>query len=407
MDKIELKEKLGRGGPSVNFGTIYKYNDHIYREIEDVHKENVINMLSRKTFMDLLHRSGLVHTSIASVHTDEDKLILEHEYIKFDSYHSEWCLPAKRDATLMVMNLVNTLIDGNLFLLDGHSYNVMFNFTSPKWIDFHSIVPFTSIAGWFYEFKHYFFDAINGDTKVWDKYWDFAQKTGIDDRKKVIIFVDKIREYLLHLDTATTKTPWFDYPRLDDNDLDNKQLSTLKVLNIAKEGCDTFLDIGCNVGWYSIRASEMGLDTVAIDLDAACISELYENSKKNQYNVLPLVFDFNDCMKIVRSGYKNFSERLSCDLTMSLALLHHLVFFQDQKFEDIALRLSALSNKKAIVQFVTREDSYVKHWINTTKNKNYDWYTMDNFIGVMLKYFKNYDIFESSPKGRKLILFEK
>jgi hypothetical protein len=97
---------------------------------------------------------------------------------------------------------------------------------------------------------------------------------------------------------------------------------------------------------------------------------------------------------------------MQCDVTLSLALLHHLVFYQDATFSFIAERLDALSKKAAIVQFITREDSYVKHWLKSLGTK-FDWYTMDNFILEMNKYFPKHTIIDSAPVERKLILFEK
>jgi SAM-dependent methyltransferase len=221
-----------------------------------------------------------------------------------------------------------------------------------------------------------------------------------------VTFLQKIEQALSAVQISPPKTPWFDYPRLSDTDLDEKQKTTLLVMEKVKPFCETFLDIGCNVGWYSRAASRMGYRVVAIDVDEACIAELYTDAKTTGSKILPLVSDFKTCLNAIHATHQSFADRMQCDVTLSLALLHHLVFYQGITFPFIAERLDALSKKAAIVQFITREDSYVKHWLKSLGTK-FDWYTIDNFISEMSKYFPKHEIFESSPTGRKLILFEK
>lgn len=405
--RIELTDSLAKSSLSKDFGTVFRFNNHIYRTIENKYKNQVRNFVSNRDMMKRLHQKGLVITIIAPVHTDQNDLILEHKLIEFESFAGEWSLPAKIDAAVMMIDLLEELLKNGWCLWDGHEFNILFDYTTPKFIDFHSIMPITTTISWWNEFKHYVFDKLVGNEALWQK------EKGIVDQgseeacaERWIIFLGKIRESLLSVKINPTKTPWFDYPRLSDTDLDDKQRSTLQIMEKVKPSCETFLDIGCNVGWYSRAASRMGYRVVAIDVDEACIAELYTNAKASESKILPLVSDFKTCLNSIYATHKSFAERIQCDVTLSLALLHHLVFFQDVAFPFIAERLDALSKKAAIVQFITRDDSYVKHWLKSLGTK-FDWYTMDNFILEMSKYFPKHEIFESSPFGRKLILFER
>jgi len=346
----------------------------------------------------------LVETSIAPVHTEQYAFILEHELIDFETLSSEWPLAMKIDAAIMHLDLHIELIKNGWCLWDGHEYNILFDYTIPKWIDFHSIMPIRGDAAWWNEFKFYVFDPLVGDEALWDR--EFKKTSSKDvSKERIVIFLEILKEAILAVQINPVKTPWFDYPRLSDTDLDDKQKTTLEMMERVKPYCDTFLDIGSNVGWYSKAASQMGYKVVAIDVDEACITELYTNTKASGDRILPLVLDFKTSLDAV-STYPPFAERLQCDVTLSLALLHHLVFYQEATFPYIAERLDALSKKAAIVQFITREDSYVKHWLKSLGTK-FDWYTMDNFISEMNKYFPKQTIIDSSPVERKLILFEK
>lgn len=399
---IILTESLKKGCLSKDFGTVYRYNNHIYRTIEPAHRTKVRDMVSNNKLMEKLHQKGLVKTTIAPVHTEQHDLILEHELIEFESYTDEWSLPAKLDAAIMSIRLLKELVKNGWCFWDGHEFNILFDYTVPKWIDFHSIIPLaipiTNIS-WYNEFKFYVFDKLVDDDILWK-----GELKAVKSKETLAIFLREIELTLSSVQINPQKTPWFDYPRLSDTDLDDKQKSTLQVMEKVKPFCDTFLDIGCNVGWYSKAASRMGYRVVAIDIDEACIAELYADAKTTESKILPLVSDFKTCFDVINTTHQSFADRIQCDVTFSLALLHHLVFFQGITFPFIAERLNALSKKVAIVQFITRDDSYVKHWLKT---KTIDWYTTDNFILEMSKHFSRYEIFESSPSGRKLIVFEK
>lgn len=391
---------------SNDFGTVFLYEDCVYRVIEKKYKDQVEAFVLNSPFMDRLHEAGLVETFIAPVRTEKYNFMLEHKKIDFNSYLNEWPLVAKIDSALMVINLLEELVKEGWCLWDGHHYNILLDFTEPKWIDFHSIIPFTLTTAWWNEFREFIFNEIVPNNPTWNSELDEINKTSATSREGVLVFLGKIKEAILAVPNTPVQTPWFSYPRLNDTDLDDKQIGTLKLMERVKPYCETFLDIGGNVGWYSRAASRMGYKTIVTDMDEACIAESYVEAKKTGDNVLSLVSDFKSCLDILPGMYISFADRLNCDVSLSLALLHHLVFFQDCDFPFIAERLNALSKKAAIVQFMTREDSYVQHWIKTG-TKNYEWYTMDNFILEMSKYFSKHEIFESVPMGRKLILFER
>jgi len=397
-------KKLNRISAAIS--SVYLLENRIYRAIRKEDIELTKSIVLDTDLMERLHEAGLVKTSVAPIQLEESSLVLEHKLIDFDSYNYEWSPPARLDAALSVIRVAKELLDKDLCLWDGHSANVLMDFTEPKWIDFHSIIPFITSSAWYVEYKHYFFDLVGGNDSVWNNALSNLT-TGIinsEAKQAAAIFLDTIEQHLMTINPKSKETPWFSYARLDDVNLNNKQKSTLSIMEKIKPFSETFLDIGGNAGWYSQAASRLGYKVVTTDTDEACISELYLASKERGDKILPLVADFKDCLNIRTGRYKSFADRLSCDVTLSLALLHHLVFFQDCDFKFIAERLDALSKKFAIVQFITREDSYVKHWL---KSRTLDWYTMDNFILEMSKYFSKHSITDSDPVGRKLILFER
>ena len=72
---------------------------------------------------------------------------------------------------------------------------------------------------------------------------------------------------------------------------------------------DVFLDIGANVGIYSVAVASKGLLVYSAELDPKNISILFENIHLNKLhkNCLILPFALNDKNEIVKIYYRDFS----------------------------------------------------------------------------------------------------
>jgi hypothetical protein len=166
------------------------------------------------------------------------------------------------------------------------------------------------------------------------------------------------------------------------------------------------LDIGSNVGWYSQLAALLGCRVVAIDSDEGCVAQLYRDTKEKNLPILPLVMDFR--APSPGCGLSNLAAlpataRLKCDMVMALALVHHLVFKQDLNFEQIIAGLSAFSARRLLVEFIPREDVYVRDWWS----ERYSWYNLENFVAVLKRHFHRVEYYPSFPDPRVLLLCEK
>ena len=160
-----------------------------------------------------------------------------------------------------------------------------------------------------------------------------------------------------------------------------------------------------NKGAYALIAEQMGYQVVAFDRDPDIVSNIYLENKSGGKDILPLKLDFlwpTPGFGLGLSAKPSF-ERLKCDTTLVLALVHHLVFSQNVTFEVISRIISRYTFSRAIVEFVPPDDQHVKKWVT----KRHGWYELSNFIASMNTYFRRYTIFPSSPAPRVIILFEK
>jgi hypothetical protein len=164
----------------------------------------------------------------------------------------------------------------------------------------------------------------------------------------------------------------------------------------------TLIDIGANQGWYSNLAVSRGYRVVSLDLDESCMTSLYLDAKSNSRKILPLVENFLKPW-VAQPPYQNAVDRLKCDVSLSLALVHHLVFSQYANFSSIAIGLNSFSKKYAIIEFPPSDDIFVKNWVTPECS----WYNLDRFIAEVSAYFPYHEVFDSYPPPRKMVLFSK
>ena len=198
-----------------------------------------------------------------------------------------------------------------------------------------------------------------------------------------IKFLSTLRRDVESINVSAQRTHWSNYyqekfPLLEDTRNPNaKQKIISNVLDRLSP--KTVLDIGCNTGYYSIMAAEKGAKVVALDKDESCISQLYYKAKEKGLYVTPLVMDFINPSPSFGWCCKQFPsaiERLKCEGVLCLSLIHHLVLKQWQNFDRLAEALSAFSDKWVLLEFVPREDEYVRaHW-----DERFDWYSLETLV---------------------------
>jgi hypothetical protein len=168
----------------------------------------------------------------------------------------------------------------------------------------------------------------------------------------------------------------------------------------------TVLDMGSGQGWYSQLAASLGSNVVAIDVDDRRIAFCYQEARKKNLPILPLVMDIRypspghgTCNQVIAPAL----QRLPCEIVLALSLVHLLVFDQHLTFEQTCQTFAAFSKKWLLVEFAAGEDREVRQrWTNW-----YSWYTFENFLDVLKKQFRRVSTIPSHPASRVLLLCEK
>ena len=417
-------------------GRVYELNGEIFREIQNEFSAFYKDIINSNFFKDLI-KAGLVETEIVENNSDSSQFILKHKAIKFASFYFEWSFDMLKDAALTTIALAEELNKHNLDLKDAHPYNILFDHTKPVFVDFSSITPLKSELnycwkrGFFAEFivplllmkkgykkmgRTYFYMEDNPDKKR--KLNDFLMKffwgysACFSSRLTKAEQLEKLKKYVSGIQVKDYKTRWQNYYKEEEwkmleeqTSITNKEKSVLAFLEIAKEqSCKTLLDVASNEGWFSRTAENMGFDVIAFDYDEVVINRLYCSIQKLDKNILPIVMDFTQPTRAhgINNIWNEAMNRFACDVTISIAILHHLALCQNVTFDHFAEKINRLTKKYAIVEFIGRKDEHIQQWL-----KGKDWYTEEELIKSMGKYFTLAGEAESNPSSRKTFFFKK
>jgi hypothetical protein len=129
---------------------------------------------------------------------------------------------------------------------------------------------------------------------------------------------------------------------------------------VARTRARRALDLGANDGHYARALVDMGLACTAVEIDAACSEQLYASSTVRPYDTLLNTVRVDLTNPTPGHGWAHterasFVERMRCDLTLALALVHHLSISHQVPFDEIAGFLADLA-PCTIVEFVPVTD---------------------------------------------------
>ena len=141
-------------------------------------------------------------------------------------------------------------------------------------------------------------------------------------------------------------------------------------------------DLGCNTGTFSRIAAENADYVLAMDIDALVIDRFYRALKQEHApNILPLISNVAD--PAPNLGWrgrerKALLERGKPDLTLCLALLHHVVIGAHIPLGEFIAWLASLGTA-VVIEFVTRDDPMVQTLLR---------HKADHYTDYDLKYFE-------------------
>ena len=393
-------------------GFVFEYEGKFYRQVNQsyaVHYEH----LKKSGLYDVLvkEKKLLSHTELEEnfSHSAEWYKTLLPEQLGFISYPYEWCFEQWKDAALLTLELVKKSIAKEMILKDATPFNIQFVGCNPVFIDTLSFEKYDESKPWiaYRQFVECFiaplllskyhsqellkmfslypqgiplqlvakllpgksiFNAnvflhINLPGKLVSNRKKPSAKTNHFTKNKLFNIISNLQSFVQSIHLTSSRTVWNNY--YEETVLSNEYVEEkIKIVRqwLKEIPGNTVLDIGANTGLFAEAAVAEGKFTIAIDADLSCINLLYtECRKKKKKNLIPLCIDITNPSAAI--GWDNkertaFLSRTNADITMALAVIHHLAIGKNISLEQMAGTFSKLS-PYLIIEFIPKTDPKV------------------------------------------------
>ena len=368
---------------------------------------------------------------------------LEHDRVPFVCYPYEWTFGMLKDAALLHLELMRDALAEDMILKDASPYNIQWNGACPVFIDIPSFVPLGRGEPWvgYRQFCELFLyplmlQAYKGiDFRPWLRgridgipteemrhlmSWRDLARSGVllhvvaqsmlqrrysgggrnvrgalvdagFHKTLIVNNVMKLSRLIANLSPMRKRTEWSDYDRTHSYDAPEAERKAAFVSDAAAARRWRLVwDLGCNTGTYSRIVAAQADYVVAMDGDPIAAESLYGGLKdeKERTSILPLVMNLTDASP--NQGWlgkerKGLGERGRPDLTLCLALIHHIVITANVPLDEFIGWLADLGTS-VVIEFVGRDDEMVQILLANREDQYQD-YDEKNFYNLLSSRF--------------------
>jgi SAM-dependent methyltransferase len=368
---------------------------------------------------------------------------LEHEVVPFVSYPYEWPFEMLRDAALLQLELVRRAIEAGLMLKDASPYNIQFRGASPVFVDVGSFERLREGEPWiaYRQFCTLFLYPLllSAWKGIPHQPWLRGNLDGISPRecrnllsardlfrrgalthvalharlerrhadrggevktelkragfKKELILanVRGLERLISRLRPPSRDSMWSSYElttTYSESDAERKRAFVAEAA--AAVAPQLVWDIGCNEGRHARLAAERAEAVVAMDADPVVVGRLYEDLKRDGVtNVVPLVVDVTDPSPGLGwrlSERRPFTDRGAPDLTLALALVHHVSISGNVPVVEFVAWLRRLGGE-VVVEFPTPDDPMVQRLLSRKRPHDHPDYNREWFEACLRERF--------------------
>jgi hypothetical protein len=387
-------------------GRVFYWKNRLFRGIATNGAKDVKEMFSSGLIQKLIKDNLIPPTAISNYSLDGYDFVIEHKKIERVTYPHEWSFSMLKDALITILKINIIALKYGFQTKDGHVYNIVFDKSTPVFVDLGSLVK-TDYSYWAcYKNFMMYFDIL----KKWSRgNFYYASRLISDDyptryfyptkrisianlqniylkffsnRKTVNLFVLQLgkifsRVFPLNKYVFTTNnlglllaevnkvsynrsnSVWGGYHNEFYNKSDvvsNKRFDEIIKITQEFKGIKSATDLASNQGVFSrILSQRAGIkDVVCMDNDEIAIEMLYRRIKDKlpekkvitpvlQNMIWPLAVNYVD---------PPAHDRFKSDVVYALAITHHLILAQNFSLEDILEEIKQYSNKYVFVEFM-------------------------------------------------------
>jgi len=440
-------------------GYIFHDGDTLRRVINPIYFPQY-RKLKSSGFFETLFKKGLLipHTETS---VTEEAIIITPEKIPFITNPYEWSFEQYKHAALLTLQIQKYALTKGFILKDASAYNVTFHKGKTVFIDtlsfdfyeentpwraykqfithflgplvlthYHGTeifkmmqthidgIPVKLIASLLpkkTKFSSTLYTNIHLLAKMESKHSeDYKAETKVAklSKKAQNNILESLFDYIKKLKVSEA-TEWGDYYNKTNYDKEafdgKKHLIRDWVLDLKPKSA---IDMGGNDGTFARTFLDEVPEVIVTDIDSNAVEYNYWQVQQNkEENMLPFVCDvlqpspgigFNN---VERDSLIERLQNYAPDVTLALALIHHITLSGNVPFEKSAAFFAKFS-KYLIIEFPKREDSWVESLLVRKREfiNHFDFYNLEAFERGYLTYF---DLEKKEEiKGTNRVLFQ-
>lgn len=421
-------------------GFLFTLGGSLYRQVNHLYKENYEKLIDSGLYSDLVDSDLLIPHQEVDIEALKPELafkVIQPQPLEFISYPYEWSFSQLKDAALTTLKIQKVALEYGMSLKDSSVYNIQFHNGCPILIDTLSFEIYQEGRPWvaYRQFCQHFLAPLSlmafRDVRLNQLLRVYIDGISLDLTSKLlpsrtrlvlpILFhihlhassqkryasttvdsskqmsqtafyglIDNLENGIQGLKWEPGDTEWASY-YLDNNytpaGIHHKQQLIAEFIQSIRPR--NVWDMGANTGLFSRQASDLGIPTLAFDIDIGAVELNYLDCvARGETKLLPLVLDLTNPSPSI--GWHNrermsLLERGPADAVLALALIHHLAISNNVPFPRLASFFHQIG-KSLLIEFVPKGDSQVERLLASREDIFPD-YTEEVFESVFQKWF--------------------
>lgn len=417
-------------------GFVFTFQGQYYRTVHQVYKNDYDKLMSSGLYESLVAKKIFIpHEEIPEVASQENVYrILKPQQLSLITYAAEWSFSMLQDAALCTLSNALEALKHDMILKDANTFNIQFVESKPMLIDSLSFENYQEGEPWiaYRQFCECFLAPLllmkftnaslhtlfvaypNGiPLPIVASLLPFKAKLNIHaylhifmqagyqqqqkkikkvahqfSRQKLTHLLKGLFDFVSGLKLHKDKTVWDDYydgTILSKQYLEDKKVKVKGLLD--KISFHTLLDLGANEGAFSLLYKNTDKQIIALDEDRNCIEKLYIKCRHEGIkNIQVLIANLSTPTPALGWNHTErpaLFSRVKVDVTLSLALIHHLAIANNIPLSGIFEFLLPISEYH-IIEFVGKNDPKVQQLLEHRKDI-FDEYTIAHFKELTLE----------------------
>lgn len=415
-------------------GKVFIEDGKYFRAIYPSQIELLEGLMKSSAVSSLMENDFLVETRISPKQLSNFGAVVESNAVPFHIPIEKQSFETLRLLASRWIEINLILLEEDLCLIDGHSDNFAFDeFGKPVWVDFGSISILKSGAEGIEEFvelilrplsalaKHpelsrlirsgmysagLSLEELQGMSK-WPipkfRGREFSSamylallKTNVSPKMVRKAWLKSLIKALPKSAKLAPKGKWSHYAvqSLGEGKFSNQRLQAITKV-IDEINPSSILDVGCSDGYFLSMLPSLKCQQIAVEPDDFALSKFAEfvrnqNKGNNKYRAISELDTFHTTSR-------------KAELVLALALTHHVVLADGYDFDYVSERLSTMSNKYVIVEFMPNGMGGL-----VPQSGLPIWYEINNFISSLKNKFKIVEViasFENIENSNRVMVF--